>query len=92
MTKRRAKVIVSGHVQNVWFRHFTGQAAEQQGVKGWVRNNPEGTVEAVFEGEENAVRTVIDWCRRGPDMARVDSVHIVWQKECDEFDCFSILT
>lgn len=91
MAQTKATVVISGRVQGVAFRHYTKQTADQQRVYGWVRNNLDGTVEAVFEGEESAVRTVIDWCRQGPDMARVDSVHIVWHEASEEFDSFSVL-
>lgn len=92
MPQTKATVAISGRVQGVAFRHYTKQTADRQGVNGWVRNNLDGTVEATFEGEENAVRAVIDWCRQGPDMARVDSVHIVWHNASGEFNTFSVLT
>jgi acylphosphatase len=91
MSQTKATATISGRVQGVAFRHFTKQSADQQGVNGWVRNNMDGTVEATFEGEESAVRAVINWCRQGPDMARVDSVHIVWHEASEEFDSFSVL-
>lgn len=91
MPPTKATVTISGRVQGVAFRHFTKQTADQQGVHGWVRNNLDGTVEAIFEGEESAVRAVIDWCRQGPDMARVDSVHIIWHEASDKFDSFETL-
>ena len=86
----RAEVRISGRVQGVWFRQSTKNTAEQHGVKGWCRNTPESSVEAVFEGEENDVQAVIDWCRSGPDMARVDDLKIEWKTPTGEFNRFSI--
>jgi acylphosphatase len=68
----RRRVIVHGRVQGVWFRGATAEAARAAGVAGWVRNRPDGTVEAVFEGPPEAVARVLDFCRRGPRAARVD--------------------
>ena len=90
MTNIRAEVRVSGRVQGVWFRQSTKNTAEQHSVKGWCRNTPEGSVEAVFEGEEAAVQAVIDWCKRGPDMAQVDDLQVEWQAPTGEFNRFSI--
>ncbi len=77
---RRARVTVSGRVQGVWFRAETRDMARLLGLSGWVRNAPDGTVEAVFEGEEAEVGKAVEWCRRGPRMARVDSVELVWEE------------
>jgi acylphosphatase len=77
--KARAHVFVSGRVQGVFFRTETKYKADGYGVKGWVRNLPDGRVEAVFEGEEEAVKALIEFCKRGPQGARVTSV-----------DCFKI--
>jgi acylphosphatase len=70
----RRHVIVSGRVQGVWFRESTRQEAERLGLAGWVRNLPDGNVEAVFEGPVDAVNEVTEWCRQGPLRARVTSV------------------
>jgi acylphosphatase len=72
----RRRIVVHGHVHGVWFRETTRSAAERSGVAGWVRNRPDGTVEAVFEGSEEAVEALIDRCRRGPAGARVDHVDV----------------
>lgn len=68
------RVIVHGRVQGVWFRESMRRVAEQHGVTGWVRNRPDGTVEAVFEGRPTDVELVVAWCREGPPRARVDRV------------------
>jgi acylphosphatase len=72
--KTRATVIVRGRVQGVAFRHYTARTAAQHKVTGWVRNLPDGSVEACFEGEEEEVREMVQWCHRGPDLAQVDEV------------------
>jgi acylphosphatase len=65
-------LIVRGRVQGVYFRAFTEEAALRRGVTGWARNRRDGTVEAVFMGDEQAVTELIEACRRGPPAARVD--------------------
>ncbi|GFO66397.1 acylphosphatase [Geomonas paludis] len=72
--KKRAMVIVRGRVQGVAFRHYTARTAQQLGVTGWVRNLSDGSVEACFEGEERDVSAMLQWCRRGPELARVDEL------------------
>jgi acylphosphatase len=62
MNKVRAHVLVSGKVQGVFFRQKTQRQAQSFGVTGWVRNLPDGRVEAVFEGEEEAVKALVDYC------------------------------
>ena len=70
----RKRVVVHGEVQGVFFRDSTQRGAARHGVAGWVRNTPEGTVEAVFEGEREAVDRMVDFARRGPRGARVERV------------------
>jgi acylphosphatase len=86
----RAHVIISGRVQGVFFRAETQQTALRLGVCGWVRNRPEGTVEAVFEGDSQLVEKAIEWCRQGSPMARVAEVKVQMQDYTGEFDDFSI--
>jgi acylphosphatase len=87
----RAHVFVSGKVQGVYFRQNTLQAANTYGVFGWVRNLPDGRVEAVFEGDEAAVNRVVEWCRTGPPAARVDSLDVEKEKYAGEFSSFAIV-
>ena len=72
----RYRVLVSGRVQGVFFRDTCRRVAEQHGVAGWVRNLPDGRVEAVFEGPETDVRHLLDWAHDGPRLAVVDDVAI----------------
>jgi acylphosphatase len=69
--------VVSGRVQGVFFRDTTRRRAEAAGVAGWVRNTREGELEAVFEGEPQAVDELVEFCRRGPSRAEVTSVDVV---------------
>ena len=86
----RAHLIIKGLVQGVFFRASTIECARAENCTGWVRNRPDGTVEAIIEGEEDAVKRVIEWCRTGPPMARVDDVLVTWEDYCGEFDDFSM--
>jgi acylphosphatase len=71
-------------VQGVFFRAETRARAESLGVAGWVRNAPDGSVEAVFEGEVERVESMLDWCRRGPAGAVVEDVEVVREEPADE--------
>ncbi len=73
----RRRVFISGFVQDVWFRATTAKHAVRAGVDGWVRNLADGRVEAVLEGTEDAVNEMIDFCSRGPEMARVDRIEVL---------------
>ena len=90
MTKSCVHVIISGRVQGVWFRANTKNKAEQLGVTGWVRNTPDGKVEAVFEGEEKLVQEMIDWCQHGPPQAKVNGLEVKKLPPSDEFESFNI--
>lgn len=84
----RAHVFVSGLVQGVNFRWYTVEHARSRGVGGWVRNLPDGRVEAVFEGEREAVASMVEWCEAGPRHARVSGVEVSWEdpEGLHEFD------
>jgi acylphosphatase len=72
----RARVRVQGRVQGVFFRAEARARAESLGLAGWIRNAEDGSVEAVFEGDEERVRSMVDWCGRGPSGAKVDDVEV----------------
>jgi acylphosphatase len=72
----RRRVLVHGHVQGVFFRDSTRRLAEREGVAGWVRNRPDGAVEAVFEGEPAGVERLVRFTREGPRGARVDHTEL----------------
>ena len=88
--KARAHVFVSGDVQGVLFRSATEAEAEGRDVKGWVKNSADGRVEAVFEGEEEAVEAMVEFCRHGPPHARVTNVDVTWKSFKREFSDFRI--
>jgi len=90
MPKTRVHVYVSGKVQGVFFRQTTMDQALSHGVYGWVKNLPDGRVEAVFEGEETAVKALVDFCARGPKGASVTNVVTSWEPFKKEFDSFEI--
>jgi acylphosphatase len=73
---KRVRVKVHGRVQGVFFRSDTQARARSLGLAGSVRNSPDGTVEAVFEGRPEAVDSMVEWCKRGPSGARVDHVDV----------------
>lgn len=75
----RAHVFVVGQVQGVYYRANTRENAREQGVSGWVRNLEDGRVEAVFEGPEEAVNAMVDWCHEGSPAAHVESVEVQFE-------------
>jgi acylphosphatase len=75
----RAHVFVSGQVQGVFFRAETSRLARSKGVAGWVRNLPDGRVEAVFEAPLWVVESMLEWMRTGPRGAAVSSVDVSWE-------------
>jgi acylphosphatase len=77
----RKRVRAHGRVQGVFFRDSTRQEAESAGVAGWVRNAPDGTVEAVFEGDEDAVERLVAFVRRGPGSAQVHELDVEAEPE-----------
>jgi acylphosphatase len=86
----RAHVFVNGRVQGVFFRSQTQRRAESLDVKGWVRNLSDGRLEAVFEGEEEAVNAMIKFCEHGPRGAYVTKVDVKWEEHAAEFRDFKI--
>ncbi|MBW1709311.1 MAG: acylphosphatase [Deltaproteobacteria bacterium] len=90
MAKIRARLIISGRVQGVYFRYSTQQEANRLGLTGWARNLRNGDVEAVFEGDESQVEEMIRWCHQGPAGAVVSQVKEERGPATDEFTRFSI--
>ena len=86
----RARAVISGRVQGVFFRLETKHAAERYGVSGWVKNQIDGTVAALFEGPKENVDSVLEWCKQGPRHARVEQVDVKWEDYTGEFDGFDI--
>jgi acylphosphatase len=90
MENVRARVIVEGRVQGVFFRYHTQEMAYKLNVKGWVKNRRDGSVEALFEGDKKNVDLIIQWCHRGPSEAQVMNVRTTWENYSREFEDFSI--
>lgn len=90
MANIRAHVFVDGHVQGVFFRAETREAASRFGVTGWVRNLYDGRVEAVFEGGEEEVERAVTWCQHGPPHASVTHVEVSREPYTGKFSTFSI--
>jgi acylphosphatase len=90
MTKIRRRVLISGVVQGVSFRYYTRNAARHHDVYGWVRNLPDGRVEAVFEGEREKVEAMVLWCHKGSPYGRVDEVKILDEPHRGEFTDFDV--
>lgn len=86
----RVFVLISGQVQGVSFRYWTVKEATQRNLTGWVRNRPDGKVEAIFEGAEAVVRDMIEACRAGPRSAQVARVETTEEPFLGEFSDFSV--
>ena len=89
--KVRAQVFISGRVQGVFFRLKTRQKAQKHKVAGWVRNLPDGRVEAIFERKNENVQKLIAFCRKGPFNSKVTKIDIQWEKYTGEIADFKIL-
>lgn len=87
---RQARALISGMVQGVGFRQATQGQANALGLGGWVRNLSGGGVEAVFFGEEPGVQRMLDWCKRGPILSRVDRVDVTWEEVNERCSGFEI--
>lgn len=88
--KVRAHVFVSGRVQGVFFRTETKYEARRHRVSGWIRNLPDDRVEAVFEGEEADVKQLLEFCKRGPPAAEVNTIDVTWEPYSGDFSGFEI--
>ena len=88
--KARAHIFVSSRVQGVFFRSETSYEAKKHGLSGWVRNLPDDRVEAVFEGEEENVKKLLEFCKRGPPGAKVTGIDVTWESYSGKFTDFEI--
>jgi len=86
----RAHIFISGIVQGVFFRASTADKAQELELTGWVKNLPDGRVEAVIEGPKNKIEKMIKWAKEGPKFAKVDEVEISWEEYKGEFENFEI--
>ncbi len=90
MAKKRVHVFVSGRVQGVYYRQQALKIAGELGISGWVRNLMDGRVEAIFEGSEESVDKIVEWCKKGPSYARVINIEILEEKYKNEFEKFRV--
>ena len=88
--KTRAHMVVSGRVQGVFFRQNTLNKAKELGVFGWVKNLPDGKLEAVFEGEKKKVEEIVNWAEKGPASVEVSDIKVKWQGYKGEFKGFKL--
>lgn len=89
--KARSHVFVSGKVQGVFFRANTRDLALLLGINGFVRNLPDGRVEAVFEGDKEKIEKMIEFCKEGPPGAIVEKIDVNWEEYKGEFKDFKII-
>jgi acylphosphatase len=87
-----ARIVVTGRVQGVGFRWSLAQVSEEHGVRGWVRNRPDGAVEALLQGPRSRVDEVIAWTRRGPPGALVTDAQVEMEPDAEPFPQFEIRT
>lgn len=83
-------IYIRGRVQGVGFRHFTKVNARKLGVNGWVRNRPDGSVEALFDGDEEAVKELIGRCKEGPSAGYVQDMEVTEAEDPKEYDSFKV--
>lgn len=90
MAKGRVHLVIHGKVQGVFYRASARERAEEFGLVGWVRNNRDGSVEVVAEGEKEDLREFIAWCHRGPSHSIVRDVSVEWEECSGQFSEFTI--
>jgi acylphosphatase len=88
--KIQVKAIISGRVQGVFYRAETKKAADKFGIQGYVKNMPNGSVEAVFEGDNSIVEKMLNWCKEGPPAARVENILSEKLEALSNFEAFLI--
>lgn len=87
---KRAVITVTGRVQGVFFRHTARVHAERSGITGWIRNNGDGSVTIIAEGEEDRLETFIAWIKRGPLLSHVENAAVIWEQATGEYRTFEI--
>lgn len=87
----RVHISIHGQVQGVFFRHSAKQEAERLGIVGWVRNNPDGSVEIEAEGDKVQLEEFVRWCQKGPPSSYVEKVDVEWGETTVNFKTFEIL-
>lgn len=88
--KARARIIISGIVQGVFFRFNTMKKAREYGVNGWVKNRRDGKVEVLCEGNKDEIQRLLNWCRKGPEGAFVRNIEVLWEEYIGDLESFQI--
>ncbi|MFA7685971.1 MAG: acylphosphatase [Candidatus Gracilibacteria bacterium] len=88
---KQVLINIIGKVQGVGFRYSAVYAAQKLGLKGYVRNKPDSSVEALAQGEESSILQFIEWCKEGPAHAKIDQLNTKWQEVVDLYESFEIL-
>ena len=90
MQTSQAHAVITGQVQGVSFRYYTYHEALKLGLKGWIRNLRDGSVEALFVGPPESIERVLAWCKLGPPAAQVDEVQVEWQDPSAKPEAFQV--
>jgi len=88
---KRVHLIISGRVQGVFFRAWIQGKAAELGLTGWVKNTPEGKVEAIFEGSEEKINEMLQKCYEGPRLAQIKEIEVKWEGATGEFGNFRMI-
>jgi len=88
--RKQVVLKIYGKVQRVFFRDSSQRKAKELNLSGWVRNEPDGTVQIVAEGYESGLKKLIEWCKNSPDHAKVDKVDVGWFNPINQFNDFLI--
>ena len=84
----RSHVVISGDVKGMIFKYYTKQKAISLGLKGWVKNLPTGEIEAIFEGLEDKIKEMIEWCKKGPWLIKANKIKVKFSDYKGEFESF----
>lgn len=87
----QARLLISGKVQGVFYRASCEEVALKYGLNGWVRNLSSGQVEVVVQGEEDKVKKLIEWCKKGPPHASIANIDIKWEEVMKQLQSFEVL-
>ncbi|HSW87603.1 MAG TPA: acylphosphatase [Candidatus Saccharimonadales bacterium] len=87
----QAHLLITGTVQGIGYRQFVKSHARKMGITGWVKNLPDGSVEAILQGDTAKIEEMITLCKKGPFLAEVKDVEVLWEEATSTFDSFTIL-
>ncbi len=90
METARLHIVIEGIVQGVFYRVNTIEESSKLGLTGWVKNRADGRVEAVFEGDVDGIKQIVEWCKKGPPGAVVRNIETTWEQATGDYDSFTI--